>query len=378
MKAICRVLLLAVLSLVFIVSGCAAPRPPVKKERYFWPPPPDTPRIEWLGAYSSEYDLKGGGRFDFVLGADDKETLGKAMYVTADGKGKFYVGDLSKVSFLVFDLKAKTVTRLGGSKGLEGFEQPTGIAVDDEGNIYAADAASRKIRVLSQAEALLRTIDLSKQLQSIASIAFDRNRKRLIVPDVKGHKVVIYDIGSDSVVKTIGDVRGSESGQFNYPTSAAVDGKGNIWICDSMNARIQRFSPEGSFISSFGQRGDGVGDFALIKAVAVSSEGHIYVTDAKSNRINIYDEKGQTLLVFGGAFSVKGPESEVTPGGFLQPQGIYIDQNDTIYVVDQFNGRVQVFQYVTDKYMKEHPITADMPAALPVKTSRPKGKSGGK
>lgn len=355
-------------------SGCSTT--PLVKERYFWPPPPDTPRIEWLGAYQSQLDVEPtGGLLNLITGGDEAYGLRRPTYIGADGKGKVYVSDYGQQSFIVFDIKAKHIHSLGREKALGIFGFPSGIALDGEGNIYAADSMSRKIYVFDTNENIFAVIDLSKELVSIASIAIDKQRKHLIIPDVKGHKVLVYDISSGTVLQTLGydDKAPADINQvrFNYPTSAAVAKNGNFWICDSMNARILHFSPEGKLISEFGNRGDALGDFNIIKAAAVDSEGHVYVTDAKAHRISIFDEKGQALLVFGGPYAVKSAGSEVKPGGFLLPNGIFIDQNDTIYIVDQMNGRFQVFQYVNERYLKEHPITNQAPAAKAVIRSNP-------
>lgn len=361
MSAVRCLVCLSLVAMMFVTSGCAAPA--VKKQRYFWPPPPDTPRIEWLGTYNNEADMKSKSFLNSIIGEEISGSLKRPMYVAADGKGKVYVGDYLLSGFLVFDLNAKATH---GLRINDPVELPAGIAVDNEGNIFAADGKKRVIHVLDRFEKPLSVIDLSKEMKSIASIAIDVTRKHLIVPDVKGHKVIIYDLVAKTVVKTMGAEGGRSGigkGEFNYPSSAAVDAKGDIWICDSMNARIQRFSPEGNFISLFGRRGDGPGDFSQIKSAAVNSLGHVYVTDGRAHNVGVFDENGVTLTVFGGVFANQEPRDVSSPGGFMLPQGIFIDQNDTIYVVDQVNARFQVFQYVSEKYLKEHPITADAPAA---------------
>lgn len=364
-----RFLLLIVF--LFVCAGCVSG--PQVRERYFWPPPPDTPRIEWLGAYQGVSDIKAQGLMELVVGTEDAITLAKPVFITSDGNGKVYVSDFTLKTVVVFDMKAKDVHPLGSGV----FEHPTGVAVDGLGNVYVGDTKTRKILVFDRNERPLNVIDLSGTLQSIGSIAIDKSRNRLLVPDVKANKVIVYDLVANSILFSIGGevaAQGSETVSFNFPTSVTVDGSGNILVCDSMNANIARFTPEGKFISRFGRRGDGIGDFNMIKAVAVDSEGHIYVTDSKANRISIYNEKGEVLLLFGGAYSLKGPGSQVTPGGFLLPNGIYIDQNDRIYIADQYNSRFQVFQYVTEKYLREHPITEQMPAAkadIPKKSDVP-------
>lgn len=362
-----------ILTILFsICTGCVSS--PQVRERYFWPPPPDTPKIEWLGAYQGQADLKKPGLVDLVVGESDDIGLGKPTFITADGNGKVYVSDFRLKTVMVFDMKAKNVHALGN--GL--FEQPTGLAVDGQGTLYAADHKTRKVLVFDRDEKPLSVIDLSSNVKSIGSIAIDKVRNRLIIPDIKGNQVVVYDLASRAVLFVLGGAsaeKGSEAISFNFPTSVAVDGTGTILVCDSMNASIARFTSDGKFVSRFGRRGDGVGDFNMIRAVSVDTEGHIYVTDSKANRISIHNEKGEVLLVFGGAYSLKGVGSEVTPGGFLLPNGIFIDQNDTIYIVDQYNSRFQVFQYITEKYLKEHPVTEQMPAAkptTPLKTGAPK------
>jgi len=80
----------------------------------------------------------------------------------------------------------------------------------------------------------------------------------------------------------------------------------------------------------------------------VDSEGQSYVVDGTFNCYQIFNEKGQ-VLTFVGVGGWGGG------GLFMSPSGLYIDENDKIYVVDVLNKRVQVFQYLSEKWKKEHP-----------------------
>lgn len=350
----------ASVALIFaFLTGCAAPQ---IKQRYFWPPLPDTPRIEWLGVYGNANDLQPPGLMAQIIGSDVPVGLEKPLFVAADGFGKVYISDQKLPGIIVFDMGKKEVRVLGGEQAAAFFQRPTGVAVDGEGNVYAGDTDSKKVMVFDRNEAVKAVLDLSKHIQSIGSITVDQTRKRLIIPDVKSHKLAVFTL-SGAFIKAIGQ-RGEGNGEFNYPSSAAVDKDGNIIVCDAMNARIQIFSPELEFITKFGKRGDNPGEFNIIKGAASDSEGHIYVTDGKSHRINILNREGEALMSVGGVYSVQ-PGASVAPGGFLLPMGIYIDQHDTIYVVDSMNARFQVFQYVTEKYLKEHPVTDPNTPTLP-------------
>ena len=68
------------------------------------------------------------------------------------------------------------------------------------------------------------------------------------------------------------------------------------------------------------------------------SEGHVYVMDSAFANFQVFDADGQLLLFVG--------HGGADAGQFVLPAGIYVDERDQIYVADQGNSRVQVFQYL--------------------------------
>ncbi|MBT0663420.1 SBBP repeat-containing protein [Geobacter pelophilus] len=339
-----------------LLGGCAATTQiaPVKAERYFWPPLPDTPRIEFIGAYTGTDSFKKKeGFMDLLLGEEAGGVMLDApVYVTADGLGKVYVVDQRSRGVYLFDLKARTAALFGGEGSSSILTRGTGIAVDGNGNVYVGDSQFQKIFVLDKTGKVTAVWDASKYVKSIAGIEVDKSRKRLVLADVGGHRIVLFGLDG-SYIDSVGK-RGQGDGEFNFPTAVAVDREGNIIVSDSLNSRVQRFSSDLKFINKFGKRGDGLGEMGVIKGVAVDSEGHIYVTDGKMNKIMIFNDQGDCLLQFGGRY-VAGPGISIGPGGFQTPQGIYVDQNDTVYVADQLNSRFQVYQYMNEKYVRENP-----------------------
>ena len=73
-------------------------------------------------------------------------------------------------------------------------------------------------------------------------------------------------------VKQIG-MKGVEKGQFTNPHSLAVDNLGNLFVGDTGNKRVQKFSPNGTFITSWGSEGNNSGQFMGLHDVAVDPEG---------------------------------------------------------------------------------------------------------
>ncbi len=75
------------------------------------------------------------------------------------------------------------------------------------------------------------------------------------------------------------------NGQFNAPLGVAVDGDGNVFVVDSNNDRVQKFSSTGTYLTQWGTSGAGNGQFNYPTGVAVDSVGNVYVTDVANNRV---------------------------------------------------------------------------------------------
>ncbi len=343
------------LALLFL-SGCAGPQQETKQRRYFWPPLPDTPKIEWIGAYSSQNDFpKTSGQMfkESIVGETDSKTFQKPWGVVSNGEGKVYVTDNQAAAVIVYDLNAKTVEYLG-KENYEGlFESPMGIALDGSGNLYVSDSKKNRVFVFTKDGEPVMAIGDDSTLNWPTGIAVNSKTGRLYVPNARSSNVAVFDLAGKHLF-SFGKM-GSLERYFNRPAAVAIDSKGNVIVSDAMNARIQIFDQDGQFIRAFGRRGDGLTDFQQIKGVAVDKEDNIYVVDGRANRFLIFNQSGEALLVVGGAASIQ-IMGKASPGGFLLPQDIYIDKNNTIFIVDSLNRRFQIFQVIDDGWLKKHPI----------------------
>lgn len=311
------------------------------RQRYIWPPPPNQPKLEFSGKYSSQHDLpcKSVGLLELLSGREDSVALVNPLGVAVSDDGRVYITDPQQSSVLVFDMKKCTVRALGDPGILA---SPIGVAVDGLGNVYVTDVTKKKVYIFDKDGNVLSRF--GDKLKWPTGIAVDKERNLIYVVDRDRHCVDMFD-EKGAYIRSIGE-RGSAAGKFKYPYGAAVNSKGELIVADSLNARIQLFSPEGVFLRAFGQRGNRPMDFDVIKGVAVNSYGHIYVTDAKAHKLMIFSENGEPLLDFYGRFKTLEGAEPFTSVEFTMPTGIAIDKNNTIFLVDTWNKRFQTYQYL--------------------------------
>jgi len=119
--------------------------------------------------------------------------------------------------------------------------------------------------------------------------------------------------------------QGSLDGEFLYPQAIAVSPDGSIYVVDSGKAQhVQQFTSSGSFIRSFGESGSGPGEFSAPIGIAVNSTGYVYIADLMNNSIEIFTTDGQ--------YQETWNTTNGMPPDFLYPMSIAIDQDDAVYI----------------------------------------------
>ncbi|HXI17532.1 MAG TPA: SMP-30/gluconolactonase/LRE family protein, partial [Chloroflexota bacterium] len=124
---------------------------------------------------------------------------------------------------------------------------------------------------------------------------------------------------------------GRNAGQLNTPRGVALDTQGNVYVADTLNHRIQKFSRTGQPIGSWGTEGTGDGQFKEPMGVAVDRDGNVYVADTWNHRVQKLDANGRFVAKWGG-----GTE-------FWGPRAVAIDGQGNVYVTDTGNKRIRKF-----------------------------------
>ncbi len=329
------IILLGLTSVIFF--GCAKPKPP----DVIWPLPPNKPRIKFIKSYIGPVDFKKKSIVsEALLGPGEVKTFMKPHGVHVDAKGRIYVTDTALGSVFILDPIEQTARALS-VKGRKYFVKPIGVVTDKKGRIFVTDSKTNLVTMFDNNGNYVTTISDGVEWKQPTGIAVDNERNRLYITDTHRHVVEVYDLDTLKHVRTIGK-RGKEEGSFNFPSHLAVGPDGKLYVTDTMNGRVQVFSPDLKLIMTIGEFGDAPGMFARPKGVAVDSENHVYVVDAAFNNVQIFNQEGQILMPFGGFGTGRGL--------MILPAGIAIDKDDFIYVVDSWNERLNVYEFLGKKH----------------------------
>jgi len=127
-------------------------------------------------------------------------------------------------------------------------------------------------------------------------------------------------------------------GTLNQPWDVAVSKDGFVYVADTFNHRIVKFSNSGNFIKMVGVFAQGSNPDTLWgpRGIAVDLNGNVLITDTGNKRVVVYDRDLNFITQFGGA----GFE----PGQFDEPVGIAVSSSGDVAVADTWNRRVQIFQ----------------------------------
>lgn len=110
--------------------------------------------------------------------------------------------------------------------------------------------------------------------------------KNLWIVDACNHRLQCYDLSGDRPVWKCGfGDEGNQPGQFYYPYDLVVDVDGTLLVCEYGNQRIQRLSPQGDPIASWGGPGRAVGQLYQPWGMTMDSQRRLHVLDSNNHRV---------------------------------------------------------------------------------------------
>jgi DNA-binding beta-propeller fold protein YncE len=330
---------------------------PVVDMNRVWPPPPQKARFKLLQIIGGEGDVVGKKKVSLLsrIVADESGPsyihFSRPYALAGDRHGKLYVTDTQLSSLFVIDPKERTFKVFAADADVQ-LRLPLAVTVDSQDRVWVADGTLKSVLCYSPDEKLLLQFgtdpgtptEPTPILERPTGVAVDERRQRVYVSDAKLSQIFVFNTKGKFLTRF--GKAGFDPGELFFPGALLVDPSGRLYVVDTQNARVQIFDPEFNVLNVIGTRGDSVGSFARPKSIALDSQGHLYVTDAWWHNVQIFghdprvkDPNELSVLLFIG-------EGGTKPGDFQGPAGIYINQYDQIFVADQMNGRIQVFQFL--------------------------------
>jgi sugar lactone lactonase YvrE len=298
----------------------------------------------------------GGAGFSGDNGLATNARLSGPSDVALDRNGNLYIGDQSNSRVRRVDTRGYITTVAGnGTFGYSGdggtavnaaISYPTGIDIDDNGNLFIADRYNYRIRKVTP---------------------------QGVISTVAGN-------GKYNPLDLSGDGSQATQVQIGVPTDVAVAPDGSFYIADNASHRVRKVRSNGIIITvagngNYGSSGDGgLAVNALLNApyrVALDAQGNLFISDYANNRVRRVDVvTGIITTVAGtGIAGVDGDGGAATLASLYGATGLTLDSSNNLYIAQAASARVRVVGQVGGT--SQPPTPTYTPTALPSPTPTP-------
>ena len=310
-----------------------------------------------------------------------KAELNTPAGLTFDKKGNLYISDRANHRIRKVTPDGIITTVAGnGTAGFSGdggpatqasLNLPSGIVVDNKGNLYIADRSNNRVRVVNSSGTIKTFAGngnngyhgdnmpaLKATLDKPFGLALDKNQN-LYIADRGNNRIrkvdasgMISSVAGDGGFYFIGDNGPAYRASIAGPTGVAVDSEGNIFIADRQNNRIRMVDKLGMIRTIMGTgHQDYNGDAELARetnlhlpfGVALDHNGDLLVIDRSHYRIRKLIKKGNRVTtVAGNGVKMFGGDGGPSEGANLEfPHGIDVDSKDNVIIADKSHYRVR-------------------------------------
>ena len=273
-----------------------------------------------------------------------------------DDYDNLYIADTGNNRVVLISLSSSNPTRFFGSFGTapDQLNQPTDIFVTNTG-IYILDASNYRVQMWPDNDSSGTTVAgvtgfagsaASNTKFGLSYGIFVDSTGYLYVSDQANHRVLRFPSGStsgtSSVIVAGTGIPGLASSELNRPSKIFVDDASTVYIADTNNHRIQKWTYgacSGVTVAGTGTAGNGLDQLQSPVSVIVDANGLMYISDRDNHRILRWSPSSSTGECIAGCSGTSG----VAASQLNSPFAVAFDKNGLLYVSDDSNHRVQRF-----------------------------------
>jgi sugar lactone lactonase YvrE len=317
------------------------------------------------------------GSYGSVDGPAATARFNKPYGLATDSATNLYIADTSNDTIRKIS-PAGTVTTLAGMVGVPGasdgtnseaqFDTPTGVAVDNAGNLYVADYQNSTVRKIVpgpgtnwSVSTLAGTAGVNSFSNGPAAVALFNHPYGVAVDALTN--IYMTDYGNQvvrliSAAGTVSTYAGNPGASgyangtgtnvlFDNPAGLALDSAGNLYVADSGNNVVRKIAPGGATSTIAGEEGvtgsanGPLGLFNSPLGLAVDASNNVFVADAGNNTIREIAAGGGLSTVAATAGFAGSADGISNAAQFDNPIGLAVDASGNVYVADVFNNAIR-------------------------------------
>jgi len=313
-------------------------------------------------------------------------TLDQPFDVAFDQAGRLYLSDTFNHSVRRVDPKTGTITTVAGngSKGFSGdggpatkaqLNEPYGVVIDAQGNLYFAERINRRVRRVDGATGVITTVagngtkissgdggpGAEAGLVEPNGVALNPKQTLLYISDVADQRIRVLDLATGRIDTFAGDGKRRFAGDGGPAASASIQGAravevaadGTVLILEREGNRLRAVDPKTGVISTKagtgakGYSGDGgpasKATFNGPKELAVDRQGNIFIVDTENHAIRRIDARSGVITTVAGSGKRggTGDQGPATSATLDRPHGVAVDTQGAIYIGDTNNHRIR-------------------------------------
>ena len=353
--------------------------------------------VSSIGPFSCQWQLNGTNLPDNIIttsagngsaglsgdrGPASNASLDNPVGVAVDDAGNLFIADAGNSCIREIDSYYGIITTVagngsvgfsgdGGPAGNASFDNPVGVAVDDAGDLFIADAGNNRIRKVDS-NGIITTVagngsagfsgDGGSATNAACSypvgVAVD-DVGDLFIADAGNNR--IREVDSNGTINTVagngtsgysGDGGPAINAACSYPYGVAVDHTGDLFIADLGNSRIREVNTDGIITTvagngSVGFSGDGGpaanATFSYPVGVVVDDTNNLFIADSGNNRIREVDANGIVITVAGnGSAGYSGDGSMAANASLDNPMSVAVDDTGNLFIADSGDNRIRM------------------------------------